>query len=116
MLFPFSSDIMLIYFSFQFEAVSDWDSVRREVDAASRSVRQLGSLLFEMEVLRSYLEQQDLPYFDQRVEPAKKQALLAIRQLQGETMSNQSVLGGILPTKNQVSSVDPNEVVPYYRY
>ena len=86
MLFPFSSDIMVIYFSFQFESVSDWDSVRREVDAASRSVRQLGSLLFEMEVLRSYLEQQDLPYFDQRVEPAKKQALLAIRQLQGETI------------------------------
>ena len=72
---------------FQLEAASNWDSVRREVDAASRSVRQLGSLLFEMEVLRSYLEQQDLPYFDQRVEPAKKQALLAIRQLQGENFS-----------------------------
>ncbi len=31
---------------------------------ASRAVRQLGSLLFEMEVLRSYLEPTDLPYFD----------------------------------------------------
>ena len=33
------------------QAASDWSGVRREVDVASENVRQLGSLLFEMEVI-----------------------------------------------------------------
>ena len=37
-------------FPFQLQAASDWSGVRREVDVASHNVRQLGSLLFEMEV------------------------------------------------------------------
>ncbi len=53
------------------------------MDCASVAVRQLGSLLFEMEVLRSYLEATDLTYFDARVVPAKTAALVAIHGLQG---------------------------------
>ena len=37
-------------YPFQLQAASDWPGVRREVDVASHNVRQLGSLLFEMEV------------------------------------------------------------------
>ena len=37
-------------FPFQMQAAADWPGVRREVDVASHNVRQLGSLLFEMEV------------------------------------------------------------------
>ena len=58
--------------------------MRREVDHASRSVRQLGALIFEMEVLRSYLAQHELPFFDAKVIPAKTSALVAIHALQGQ--------------------------------
>ena len=44
----------------------------------------MGSLLFEMEILRSYLDPVDLPYFDAQVIPAKTSALVAIHGLQGE--------------------------------
>ena len=73
-----------VFLSFQLQAQSDWAGVRKEVDLASRHVRQLGSLLFEMEVLRSYLEPHELPYFDARVIPAKTSALVAIHGLQGK--------------------------------
>ena len=33
------------------QSAADWPGVRREVDMASENVRQLGSLLFEMEVI-----------------------------------------------------------------
>ena len=55
-----------------------------EVEHASRSVRQLGSLLFEMEVLRSFLETElELKFFDKRVIPCKMKAFIAIRKLKG---------------------------------
>ena len=59
--------------------------VSSEVERASRSVRQLGSLLFEMEVLRSFLETEaELKYFDKRVMPCKIQAYVAIQKLKGK--------------------------------
>ncbi len=71
---------------FQLQREGDWTGVRREVDQASRAVRQLGVLLFEMEVLRSYLEPHEIPYFDAKVIPAKTSALVAIHGLQGRQM------------------------------
>ena len=55
-----------------------------EVKRASRSVRHLGSLLFEMEVLRSFLvSEPEIKYFDKRVIPGKICAFIAIRKLKG---------------------------------
>ena len=55
-----------------------------EVEQASRSVRQMGSLLFEMEVLRSFLEtESEVKYFDKRVMPCKIRAYVAIQKLKG---------------------------------
>ena len=55
-----------------------------EVEQASQSVRQLGSLLFEMEVLRSFLETEtEIKYFDKRVIPCKVRAYVAIQKLKG---------------------------------
>ncbi|XP_059088805.1 uncharacterized protein LOC131884927 isoform X1 [Tigriopus californicus] len=64
------------------QAEGDWVKVRHEVNLASRAVHQLGSLLFEMEILRSYLEPNELPYFDAKVIPAKTSALVVIHGLQ----------------------------------
>ena len=55
-----------------------------EVKRASRSIRHLGSLLFEMEVLRSFLVSElEIKYFDKRVIPGKIRAFIAIRKLKG---------------------------------
>ena len=60
------------------------EDITRAVELASRAVRQLGSLLFEMEVLRSFLETKtDLKYFDSRVKPAKLLAHKAVEMLKG---------------------------------
>ena len=66
------------------QIVSEKRDVSKAVDEASKAVRQLGFLLFEMEVLRSFLEtRSDLRYFDARVTPAKLVAHKAIQKLQG---------------------------------
>ena len=66
--------------------------VSKEVEHASQSVRQLGSLLFEMEVLRSFLEtEQELKYFDKRVIPCKVKAFIAIGKLKGKIPINTKV-------------------------
>ena len=55
-----------------------------EVEQASRSVRQMGSLLFEMEVLRSFLETEtEIKHFDKRVMPCKIRAYVVIQKLKG---------------------------------
>ena len=55
---------------------------KQTVEQASRAVRQLGSLMFEMEVLRSFLETEaELRYFDARVGPAKVVAHKAVNNL-----------------------------------
>ena len=54
------------------------------LEQASKAVRQLGSLMFEMEVLRSFLETaSELRYFDSRVNPAKIVAHRAVNRLKG---------------------------------
>ena len=54
------------------------------LEQASKAVRQLGSLMFEMEVLRSFLETaSELRYFDSRVNPAKRVAHRAVNRLKG---------------------------------
>ena len=51
---------------------------------ASKAVRQLGSLMFEMEVLRSFLEtNSELRYFDNRVSPSKVLAHRVVNNLKG---------------------------------
>lgn len=54
------------------------------VEQAGKAVRQLGSLMFEMEVLRSFLETEgELRYFDSRVNPAKLLAHRVVDNLKG---------------------------------
>ena len=67
------------------KVVSQKEDICKAIEEASKAVRQLGSLLFEMEVLRSFLETRtDLRYFDSRVKPAKLVAHRAVEKLQGE--------------------------------
>ena len=57
---------------------------KRAVEQAGKAVRQLGSLLFEMEVLRSFLETEaELRYFDNRVSPGKVLAHRVVNNLKG---------------------------------
>ena len=66
------------------QIASEKVDISKAIEKASKAVRQLGSLLFEMEVLRSFLEtRSDLRYFDTRVAPAKLVAHKAIQKLQG---------------------------------
>ena len=54
------------------------------MEQAGKAVRQLGSLLFEMEVLRSFLETEaELIYFDNRVSPGKMLAHKVVNNLKG---------------------------------
>ena len=54
------------------------------MEQAGKAVRQLGSLLFEMEVLRSFLETEaELRYFDNRVSPSKVLAHRVVNNLKG---------------------------------
>ena len=60
---------------------------------AGKAVRQLGSLLFEMEVLRSFLETEaELRYFDLRVNPAKLLDHRVVNNLKGEQFVLESSL------------------------
>ena len=69
---------------FQLQKLSDWHGIRFEVDESTKAVHALGALLFEMEVIRSYLEPHELPYFDATISPAQTSALKAINKLQGK--------------------------------
>ncbi|XP_023347470.1 uncharacterized protein LOC111716265 [Eurytemora carolleeae] len=81
------------------------EKLRAEVEAASRAVRQLGSLLFEMEVLKSYLETgADILYFDLRVEPAKKTAYHAIQELHEICPNSSTNYSGISAGSSKRSS------------
>ena len=71
-------------FLFQLQSFGDWEGVVSEVDDATRAVHQLGTLLFEMEILRTYLEQADLQLFDSILEPAKTTAYVAVQGLVGK--------------------------------
>ena len=74
---------------FQLKAEHNWVGERAVVEEASRAVRQLGSLMFEMEVLRSFLETEaELRYFDTRVNPAKGEAHAAVNKLKGSQKIN----------------------------
>ncbi|CAB4061756.1 STX17 [Lepeophtheirus salmonis] len=64
------------------QRLGDWEEVSREVNRATKSVHQLGVLLFEIEILRTYVEEPDLNYFDVRVNPAKTSTLVAVHGLQ----------------------------------
>ena len=56
----------------------------QEVDHTSRSVGQLGALLCDMEVIRDTLEyENDINYFDKRVNPAKEEVHHAVMKLKG---------------------------------
>ena len=75
----------LDYFLIQLRATDDkCEEEKRAVEQAGKAVRQLGSLLFEMEVLRSFLETEaELRYFDNRVSPGKVLAHRVVNNLKG---------------------------------
>ena len=72
------------YFLFQLEKLSDWNGIRFEVDVTCEAVHALGALLFEMEVIRSYLEPHELPYFDATLAPAQNSSVKALNRIQGK--------------------------------
>jgi hypothetical protein len=75
-----------LYFLFQLQKLNDWNGIRFEVDVTTNAVHALGALLFEMEVIRSYLEPHELPYFDATLAPAQNSSVKALNRLQGKTM------------------------------
>ena len=54
----------------------------------TNAVHALGALLFEMEVIRSYLEPHELPYFDATLAPAQNSSVKALNRLQGKIKFN----------------------------
>ena len=75
-------NISLLYSQLRADAKCSEEKVA--VEHAGKAVRQLGSLMFEMEVLRSFLEtSSELRYFDGRVNPAKIVAHRAVNKLKG---------------------------------
>ena len=85
---PSSSNIISSYI-LQLVLGSNQSEISSELERASRSVRKLGSLLFEMEVLRSFLEtESEIRYFDKRVMPCKIRAYVAIQKLKGDYFSH----------------------------
>ena len=51
---------------------------------STKAVHALGALLFEMEVIRGYLEPHELPYFDATLAPAQNSSIKALNRLQGK--------------------------------
>ena len=51
---------------------------------STNAVHALGALLFEMEVIRGYLEPHELPYFDATLAPAQNSSIKALNRLQGK--------------------------------
>lgn len=59
-------------------AQGDWDKIRREQINAARVVKQLKSMLVEMEQLRSRIRDEDLDKYDTLVRPGRERALSEI--------------------------------------
>ena len=78
---PISTTIVLSWL--QLKRLDNCVGLCHEIEDATKAVHSLGALLFEMEVIRSYIESYEVPYFDARLAPAHISALKLTTKLQG---------------------------------
>ncbi|XP_069671492.1 syntaxin-17 [Periplaneta americana] len=64
----------------KFQRLGDWDRMHREQINATRLVKQLKALLYEMDILRSQVQDSDLQKFDSLTDQARKNAQDAIKE------------------------------------
>ncbi|XP_015127162.1 syntaxin-17 [Diachasma alloeum] len=64
----------------KYERLRDWDKVQKEQVNASRLVKQLEQLLYEMDTLRSQVEDGDIDKFDKLTAKARASTINAIQE------------------------------------
>lgn len=65
-------------------ALGDWEKIKREEINATRVVRQLKSLMLEMDVLRSRISENEVDKFDDLTMVGRKKAMDGIREYLGK--------------------------------
>ncbi|XP_046734307.1 syntaxin-17 [Diprion similis] len=79
----------------------DWDRIYKEQANASRLVKQLKQLLYEMDVLRGQVQDSDIAKFDQLTAYSRESTMNAIKEYLALDLD--------LPTMNRSSTEDENE-------
>lgn len=64
----------------KFQRLGDWDRVHHEQINATRLIKQLKALLYEMDTLRSQVQDSDVEQFDQLTDQARKNAQDALEE------------------------------------
>ncbi|XP_067004585.2 syntaxin-17 [Anabrus simplex] len=64
----------------KFQEAGDWDRIHREQINATRLIKQLKALLYEMDMLRNQVQDADLQKFDKLTAVARQNALDAIKE------------------------------------
>ena len=75
--------LSIVLLGLQLKRLDNCVGLCHEIEDATKAVHSLGALLFEMEVIRSYIESYEVPYFDARLAPAHISALKLTTKLQG---------------------------------
>lgn len=65
-------------------ALSDWDKVKKEEINSTRVIKQLKSLMLEMDILRGAVEEINLDKFDELTSVGRKKVKEAIKEYLGE--------------------------------
>jgi syntaxin 17 len=68
----------------QFQQLGDWDRMHCEQINATRLIKQLKALIYEMDMLRSQVQDSDLQMFDRLTDQARKNAQDAIEEYLGK--------------------------------
>ncbi|KAJ9600459.1 hypothetical protein L9F63_009229, partial [Diploptera punctata] len=63
-----------------FEQMGDWEKMHREQINATRLIKQLKALLYEMDMLRNQVQESDLKKFDKLTDDARNSAQDAIKE------------------------------------
>ncbi|XP_046469927.1 syntaxin-17 [Neodiprion pinetum] len=79
----------------------DWDRIYKEQTNASRLVKQLKQLLYEMDVLRGQVQDSDIAKFDQLTAYSRASTMNAIKEYLALDLN--------LPTMNRLSTKDEDE-------
>jgi syntaxin 17 len=73
-----------LFSCWQFQQLGDWDRMRCEQINATRLIKQLKALIYEMDMLRSQVQDSDLQKFDRLTYQARKDAQDAIKEYLGK--------------------------------
>lgn len=65
-------------------ALRDWDKLKKEEINATRIIKQVKSLLQEMDLVRNKIQENDVSKFDQMTLKSRQNAIQAIREYLGE--------------------------------